>query len=178
MDDVDTIAPAVPRRRAAVAGLGAAAVAVWGFVAWPIVSAWVANAHEVPDTTADATSGACFDLPDDASDPGDYASLVGVTSVACDDAHDGQYYATGSLADDASGAIDPDGAYPGVETVRDAVTATCTAADLVETLDSAAYDMDVQVYFPSEESWGEGDRAWACAVVDAESPVTGSVLAG
>ncbi len=172
MDDLDTAAPPVPQRRAAVAGLGVVAVVVWGLVAWPLVSAWVVNAQESPAATIDATSGACFDLPDNAADPDEYAGLAGVLPVDCALAHQGQYYAVGAFGDEGSSLGD----YPGAQSARDAVVDKCTASELLAALDDAAYEMDIQVYFPSADSWAEGDRAWACAVVDADAPVTGSVL--
>lgn len=154
-----------PRRaRPAVVVLGVAAVAIWGLVAWPLVSTWAAHAGQPAPTAADARVGECFALPG-----GDPAAVpTDADAVACADPHDGQHFAVGML-DGAS--------YPGDDAVQREATETCTDAALLETLDPAAWDMQVQVYFPTEASWSEGDRAWACAVT-ADEPWVGSVLAG
>ncbi|MFE3164638.1 DUF4190 domain-containing protein [Streptomyces sp. NPDC059224] len=99
------------------------------------------------------STGDCFDTPDGSLN-GDL--VTDVTHVGCDDAHDGEVFATYDL----KGAD-----YPGDDASGETADRRCYALE-----DTYAFDLwlvpdDVAVYYftPSEDSWAAGDRSVVCA---------------
>ncbi len=110
--------------------------------------------------------GDCFDDPD-----GDV--IYDVQAVPCSEPHDNEVFATGSLA----GAFGQN--YPGLESVDAYAYQTCIGSPF-ESYVGASFDtssLGVFTLIPTEESWGDGDRGYVCALYDYDlTPLTGSVL--
>ncbi|MGW7421277.1 DUF4190 domain-containing protein [Streptomyces sp. NPDC054813] len=99
------------------------------------------------------STGDCFDTPDGTL-TGDL--VTDVTHVTCDDAHDGEVFATYDL----KGAD-----YPGDDSVGDSADHRCYGLEDTYAFDLWAVPDDVAVYYftPSEDSWAAGDRSVVCA---------------
>ncbi|MEV7324789.1 DUF4190 domain-containing protein [Streptomyces sp. NPDC093970] len=99
------------------------------------------------------STGDCFDTPGD-SLTGDL--VTDVTRVPCEDAHDGEVFAT----------YDLEGAeYPGDDASGGSADHRCYALEDTYAFDLWAVPDDVAVYYftPSEDSWSTGDRSVVCA---------------
>ncbi len=90
-----------------------------------------------------------------------------VPTTPCDEPHDSEVYAS---------VIHPDDEYPGQEAILAFADEECLAE--FEVFVGGAWDTspyDFSYYFPTEGSWGEGDREILCVIYDPEGPVTGSL---
>lgn len=106
--------------------------------------------------------GDCLAQSDEV-DESDEVSTVPV--VPCTQEHDGQIYAATDL---------PDGDFPGTESVRDQADDLC--AGKFDAFVGLSYDesvLDFYPFYPTEESWGGGDREVLCVAFDPAGPVTG-----
>jgi hypothetical protein len=91
-----------------------------------------------------------------------------VPTVPCDQPHESEAYAATDM---------PDGDYPGDQAVTDAADTFCY--DEFATFVGMSYDesvLNLSSFFPTPESWEQGDRELMCFISD-EAPVTGT-LAG
>jgi hypothetical protein len=96
--------------------------------------------------------GDCFDA-------GDAAEVYSVPVVDCNELHSSELYATVEVAGF-------DSAYPGDDVLYDWVNARCEEqfSDYVgEPYEDSRYW--IEVYFPTEDGWDEGDRNSLCTVV-------------
>ncbi|WP_051389265.1 septum formation family protein [Arthrobacter sp. 35W] len=76
--------------------------------------------------------------------------------VLCETPHSAQLVATSFYSDSDS--------YPGVDALKAKATATCDSVELVSAADN--YNLKTATAYPSENSWGQGDRRVDCLVFD------------
>jgi len=103
--------------------------------------------------------GDCFDLVDDPA-----AADRAVWSLPCEDPHSHEVYDVLDYEgeDDENGG---DGSYPGVPIVQDWAEQACH--DRFEAFVGVRWtlsELDIQVWWPSEDSWASGDRTVICTV--------------
>lgn len=106
------------------------------------------------------------DCLDDATATGEVET---VPTVPCDEPHDSEIYSSHQLGQSG---------YPGVDVVIEQAESLCLPA--FEQFVGEPYlesRFDFSYYYPTEESWANGDREVLCVIYDPEGPVTGS-LAG
>jgi hypothetical protein len=99
--------------------------------------------------------------------------LSSVATPSCDESHDNEIY----LAFEFDGDKYPAGSkYPGEEAVMAEAESQCFPAfeDFVDAL-SDETSLYYGSYYPSAESWDDGDREVLCLVYDMNGPVTGSL---
>ena len=90
-----------------------------------------------------------------------------VKAVDCTEPHDSEAFK--SIAMD-------DGDFPGDAAVTEAGDGGCTTAFAAFVgLDYDSSALDFSYYFPTEGSWGEGDREILCLIVDPNGKTTGSL---
>jgi hypothetical protein len=114
-------------------------------------------------TDTDAFSIKVGDCLNDASVSDEVSS---VPVIACTEPHDSEAYAS---------IIMPDGDFPGEDAVTSAAEDGCLAE--FEGYVGIPYDdssFEVSFYFPTEASWGSGDREILCTVYDPNGQTTGS----
>lgn len=180
-------APAHPLRPGALAALAATLVVVAVLVGAGCSSGGDGDrtgstATSAPATTAPATlppgavaeglrslrPGQCFLLPTD--DPA--AEDRAVWLVGCDQPHTHEVVDVVEYGGGSDG-----GRYPGVEAVRAWAEDACYVR--FEPFVGRAWtrsELDLELWWPSEESWELGDRSVICTVFPADrSPVTGTV---
>lgn len=91
-----------------------------------------------------------------------------VPTVPCSEPHDSEAYHAFNLAD---------GAFPGQEAIEQAAFEGCDAA--YEAFIGIAFEQsqyDWAYYFPTQASWGEGDREILCIIYDPSgAKITGSL---
>jgi Septum formation len=90
-----------------------------------------------------------------------------VKAVDCTEPHDSEAFKSISM---------DDGEFPGETAVDEAAVSGCTAAFAgFVGLDYESSAFDFSYYFPTEGSWGEGDREILCLIVDPNGKTTGSL---
>ncbi len=111
----------------------------------------------------DLEVGQCFDDPDDFSEVSD------VDIVDCAEPHDNEVYHLFDVAD----ADD----YPGLTVIETAATDGCLAAfDGYVGTPYADSVLDIRYLYPSEDTWGEGDREVICSLYNLnDEQMTGSM---
>lgn len=85
-------------------------------------------------------------------------SVEAVEAVPCEEAHDQEVFYLGAL---------PDSEYAGDQVTADLVTEQCIA--VFETYVGLGYAdslLDIAYIYPSEDSWGDGDRGYVCSLFD------------
>jgi hypothetical protein len=93
----------------------------------------------------------------------------GVEVVSCDEPHDSQAYAVGTLAEQA---------YVSEEHMGDIAWDICFTDESTASLQAdIAADLYADVYYPGLDSWNQGDRGYVCFVWDERGPLSNSVLA-
>lgn len=97
--------------------------------------------------------GDCFDDPDG-------EVVYDVQAIPCSEPHDNEVFAIGEFGSSASDV------FPGLTALDDFAYEQCTSSRFesyvgVEYLDS---ELGVFTLTPTEESWGEGDRGYICAL--------------
>jgi hypothetical protein len=123
---------------------------------------------------ADSSNGASTDVftisvGDCLNDSGLDDQVSEVPVVDCDQPHDSEAYASVTL---------PDGDFPGNESVQAQAVTQCTSefAPFIG-IDYDQSDLDFAYYYPTSDSWDQGDREVLCLVMDPAGQTTGS-LAG
>ncbi|MGP3690264.1 DUF4190 domain-containing protein [Streptomyces sp. IBSNAI002] len=122
----------------------------------------------------DLRTGDCFNTANDLAEFQDGASVDApftVTVLPCDRPHEGETYAVFAL---------DDGPYPGKEAVAANTEERCSGTVLTDYVGPSATlpdNLELFVYFPSEETWGRGDREVTCFLGDASGASSGSVRA-
>ena len=97
------------------------------------------------------------------------AEVSSVPTVPCAEPHDSEAYAATDL---------PEGDYPGDQAVTDASDTFCS--DQFATFVGLSYDestLELASFYPTPESWAEGDREIMCFISSPDGQVTGT-LAG
>jgi hypothetical protein len=91
----------------------------------------------------------------------------GENTDVCSEPHDSEAY--------ASIMID-DGDFPGDQTVTDQAVADCTTEfNSFVGVDYQDSELDFAYYYPTEESWANGDREILCLIVDPAGKATGTL---
>lgn len=110
----------------------------------------------------DLEVGQCFQNPDD------FAEVSNVNTVDCDEPHHNEVYHLFDLVD---------GDYPGAAEAESAAIDGCIAAfDSYVGAALADSQLDVRYLYPSEETWGDGDREVVCSLYDLQGDqLTGSM---
>lgn len=101
------------------------------------------------------------------NDGGATGEVSTVPTIACSEPHDSEAFAS---------ILMDDGDFPGDQAVQDEAVAECTIE--FETFVGVDYDsseLDFAYYFPTEESWANGDREILCLIVDPDGQSTGSL---
>lgn len=99
----------------------------------------------------------------------DAEEVSSVPTVPCAEPHDSEAYAATDMAD---------GEYPGDQAVMDQADTFCY--DEFATFVGLSYDeseLDLASFFPTPESWEEGDREIMCFVSSPDGQVTGTLAA-
>lgn len=90
-----------------------------------------------------------------------------IPTVPCADPHDSEIYAAFILGDDV---------YPGADAVIAEAEADClTAFERFVGVDYLDSIYDFSYYYPTEQSWSNGDREVLCVIYDPAGPVTGTL---
>lgn len=114
--------------------------------------------------TVDVFTIAVGDCLNDGGVEGEVSEVV---QVDCAEEHDSEAYAS---------IIMDDGDFPGDAAVEDQAITDCTTEfNSFVGLDYQASVLDFAYYYPTEASWGNGDREILCLIVDPAGKVTGSL---
>lgn len=90
-----------------------------------------------------------------------------VKKIECSEPHDSEAYAS---------VIMDDGDFPGDAAVEDQAVTDCTSEfNAFVGMDYQESTLDFSYYYPTEDSWAQGDREILCLVVDPAGPATGSL---
>lgn len=101
------------------------------------------------------------------NDGGVEGEVSTVPTVDCAEEHDSEAYAS---------IIMDDGDFPGDQAVEDQAISDCTTEfNSFVGLDYQSSSLDFAYYYPTEESWANGDREILCLIVDPAGPTTGSL---
>jgi len=128
-------------------------------------------------TSAEATGlrdldvGQCFDLSKDDPDAADRA----VWALPCTDPHTHEVYSVVTY----DGPAVKGGAYPGTAVVQDWAEQTCYAG--FETFVGRPWtesSLDIETWWPSQESWGRRDRSIICTTFPTDGSHTTGSAAG
>lgn len=116
----------------------------------------------------DLETGQCFDTIDDLQ-----VRDLAVWVLDCSTPHTYEVYDVMTYDGEGAGGGTP---YPGVATVQDWAEQACF--DRFEAFVGVRWtlsELDIEVWWPSEESWGRGDRKVICTVLsDSGDPLTGT----
>jgi lipoprotein signal peptidase len=107
--------------------------------------------------------GDCFDNPAGAT------SVISVTAIPCDQAHNAQIYAEFNLAGS-------DQSYPGTAVVTRLATSGCNARAGRLDKSKVTNSMTIRILYPEADSWLNGDRTVACMVANPTATITSSLL--
>jgi len=98
--------------------------------------------------------GDCFNDPDELGDV-----VYDVAAVPCSEPHDNEVFAVGSV-----GTVFGD-TFPGRETLEQYAYDSCVGSfSTYVGVDYSVSSLGVFTFTPSEESWGDGDREYVCAL--------------
>ena len=90
-----------------------------------------------------------------------------VPAVDCAQPHDSEAFASIVMAD---------GEFPGADAVKSQSETGCTAQfNTFVGVDYGASTLDFSYYYPTAQSWAQGDREILCLVVDPAGQTTGSL---
>lgn len=90
-----------------------------------------------------------------------------VNVIDCASPHDSEAYKSVIMAD---------GDFPGETAVDDQAVSECTSAfSGFVGIDYETSTLDFSYYYPTEDSWGSGDREILCLVVDPNGKTTGTL---
>lgn len=101
--------------------------------------------------------GDCFDDPE-----GDEDVVVAVAAVPCSEPHDNEVFAVLSL----SGVLAEGGGFPGNDALWDHSYEVCSGSAFDSYVGTHYLESSLEVFSftPSEESWSDGDREFACVL--------------
>ena len=157
----------VPSRKMLLASATAGVILAFGLTGCAFVTQ-VTDAAQGKKDVFSIQVGDCMN-----DDDSEAAEVTAVRDASCDDLHDNEVYLTWEL----DGADFPaDMAYPGAEAMSTEADSGCIT--YFETWVDAPYDETSLNYFPfypSEQSWDQGDREVVCLAFDMNGPVTGSL---
>jgi hypothetical protein len=158
-------------------GLAVAGLALSG--AWivvivvAVVTGYLGSATRSPTTGQITHSGSlsvfslavgdCFNNPVGAT------SVVSVTAIPCNQAHNAQIYAKFNLAGS-------DQSYPGTAVVTRLASSACNARTGSLDKSKVTNSMTLRILFPEADSWLNGDRTVACMITNPTANLTSSLL--
>lgn len=125
------------------------------------------NASGTPtavNSNADVFSLKVGDCLDDASSSG---TVTTAPTVPCGEPHDSEAYAAVTMKGTA---------FPGDAAVKDQANEGCAGA--FPAFVGIAYDdsaLSISYYFPTKESWANGDRQILCTIYDPDTKTTGTL---
>ena len=124
---------------------------------------------DTPTGEGDSTDVFTIKVGDCLNDGGTEGEVSEVPVVDCAEPHDSEAYAS---------ILMDDGDFPGDSAVEDQAISDCTSEfNSFVGLDYQESTLDFAYYYPTEQSWANGDREILCLIVDPAGQVTGS-LAG
>jgi uncharacterized protein DUF4190/putative regulator of septum formation len=107
--------------------------------------------------------GDCFNNPVSAT------SVVSVTAIPCNQAHNAQIYAKFNLAGS-------DQSYPGTAVVTRLASSACNARSGSLDKSKVTNAMTLRILFPEPASWLNGERTVACMITNPTANLTSSLL--
>jgi Domain of unknown function (DUF4190)/Septum formation len=107
--------------------------------------------------------GDCFNNPVGAT------SVVSVTAIPCNQAHNAQIYAKFNLAGS-------DQSYPGTAVVTRLASSTCSARTGSLDKSKVTNSMTLRFLFPDADAWLNGERTVACMITNPTANLTSSLL--
>ncbi len=121
-----------------------------------------------PDPTAGASIGAFTIAVGDCINPGAAgAAAANVLKIDCAVPHESEAYAS---------IVMTDAAFPGDQAVADKANAGCsTEFKKFVGIDYSKSALSYNYYFPTEATWGQGDREILCLVLDKKTKTTGTL---
>jgi hypothetical protein len=144
--------------------LGAATLALAGCSLLP---GGGGDTTETPSGEGENTDVFTIAVGDCLNDGGVEGEVSEVAKIDCSEPHDSEAY--------ASIMID-DGDFPGEQAVTDQAAADCTTEfNSFVGVDYQDSELDFAYYYPTEESWANGDREILCLIVDPEGKATGTL---
>jgi hypothetical protein len=128
-----------------------------------------AQAEETASTVAEEVDVYKLEVGDCLGDVPEEGEFSTVPTVPCSEPHSEEVYAALTLPDE-------DGDFPGIETTEAQADELCFAefADFV----GISYEesvLDFTYFYPTEETWRDGDRLVTCTIYDPGKEVTGSL---
>jgi hypothetical protein len=122
---------------------------------------------EETSTTGETTDVFTIKVGDCLNDGGSTGEVSDVPVVDCAVPHDSEAYAS---------IIMDDGEFPGEDAVTAQAETDCTTEfNTFVGLDYSTSSLDFAYYYPTEQSWGQGDREILCLIVDPAGQTTGSL---
>jgi hypothetical protein len=154
-------------RALAVAAVGVASVSLAGCS----LLGNITGNGSTGDSTGEGTDTDVFTIKvgDCLNDSGSGDVVTSVPTVPCAEPHDSEAFKSIIMAD---------GDFPGDDAVQTAAVDGCKPA--FDAFIGLAYDssaLDFSYYYPTEESWAQGDREILCLAYDPAGQITGT-LAG
>ena len=151
-------------RTLAVLTLGAATFALAGCSLLGNVGGTDTDTPTGNGTDTDVFTIAVGDCLNDGGVEGEVSS---VKKIDCSEPHDSEAFAS---------IIMDDGDFPGDTAVADQSVADCTTEfDAFVGLDYQSSQLDFAYFYPTEESWANGDREILCTIVDPAGKITGTL---
>lgn len=112
----------------------------------------------------DLKVGDCFDMPSGDSD------IASVTAIPCTQAHDSQIFAEPAISEST---------YPGTDTLQTEGKTACDATDAQASISSSVpSDVDVEIFFPEEDTFNSGTDYFSCAIQSPSKDLTESFVTG
>jgi hypothetical protein len=133
-----------------------------------VLGAGVTPVASTPDPTAGASTGVFTLAVGDCINPGAAgAAVTDVLKIDCGVPHESEAYAS---------VVMTDAAFPGDQAVADKANAGCTSEfKKFVGIDYSKSALSYSFYFPTQASWGQGDREILCLVLDSKAKTTGTL---
>jgi hypothetical protein len=146
--------------------LGAAAIALAGCSLLP-GGGGNPTGGDTPAPEGDTVDVFTVQVGDCLNDGGIEGEVSETVVIDCAEPHDSEAYASIQIQD---------GDFPGDQAVEDQAIADCTTEfNNFVGLDYQSSSLDFAYYYPTEESWANGDREILCLIVDPAGQVEGSL---
>ncbi|HWR86383.1 MAG TPA: septum formation family protein [Rhodoglobus sp.] len=147
--------------------IGAAAVALAGCSLLPGGNGGNPSGGETPAADGETVDVFTVKVGDCLNDGGVEGEVSETVVIDCAEPHDSEAYASIMIED---------GDFPGDDVVADrAVTECTTEFNAFVGLDYQASSLDFAYYYPTQDSWANGDREILCLIVDPAGKVEGSL---
>jgi hypothetical protein len=155
------------KRTLALLTVGAASIALAGCSLLGNVGNDTDTGTDTGTGDGDTTDVFTIKVGDCLNDGGTTGEVSEVPLIDCAEPHDSEAFASIMM---------DDGDFPGDTAVSDQAIADCTTEfNTFVGLDYQESTLDFAYYYPTEESWANGDREILCLIVDPAGQVTGSL---